>query len=285
MKGYQKILTLVLVGLVSLAGCAKLDLGTMETAAEPTDQESIKLGIMGDDTSLWEPVQERLKAQGISLDLFKFTSYDQANKDLLNGQIDVNASQTKAYLENFNTKRKAKLAPIGNTMFSPLGLYSHKVDHLDDLRIKARLVIPKDPTNAGRALKLLEEAGLITLKENLEGEPTLKDIQDNPKQFKIDQVEADKTPPELTKADAVVINTNFALEAKMDPVQDALVREDLAEEEAAAYVQVLAVRAEEADDPRYQKLVDAFQASDVAARIKEISKGASQAAWETFGRQ
>ena len=274
MKGYKALLMLFLLALITLTGCTSLNLesGKLPSSSAEDDQTRIRLGIMGDDTRLWEPVQKRLKAEGIELDLVKIMTYDQANKDLLAGRIDANASQTLAYLEDFNGNRKSKLVPIAHTMISPLGLYSHEVDNLDDLRDKARIVIPKDPTNAGRALNLLEAAGLITLKETVETYPTLKDIQDNPKAFKIEQVEASKTPPKLTDADAVVINTNFALDAKMDPVKEALVREDLDEEEAAAYVQVLAVKEEDADDPIYQKLVDAFQAPDMKALIKETSK-------------
>ncbi|MDK6233643.1 MetQ/NlpA family ABC transporter substrate-binding protein [Aerococcus sanguinicola] len=281
MKGYKALLMLFLLALITLTGCTSLNLesGKLPSSSAEDDQTRIRLGIMGDDTRLWEPVQKRLKAEGIELDLVKIMTYDQANKDLLAGRIDANASQTLAYLDDFNGDRKSKLAPIAHTMISPLGLYSHEVDNLDDLRDKARIVIPKDPTNAGRALNLLEAAGLITLKETLETYPTLKDIQDNPKEFKIEQVEASKTPPKLTDADAVVINTNFALDAKMDPLKESLVREDLTEEEAAAYSQVIAVREDEASDSRYRKLVEAFQVADMKALIQETSRGASQAAW------
>jgi D-methionine transport system substrate-binding protein len=151
-----------------------------------------------------------------------------------------------------------------------MGLYSHKVKKLDELKNNAEIAIPNDPSNGGRALLLLQQAKLITLKDGVGVKATVQDIVDNPKNLKIKEIEAAQLPRSLDDVDAAVINTNFAVQANLVPAKDALVIEDA----SSPYVNIIAVRKGDENRPEIKKLVAALQSEKIKKFIEEKYKGA-----------
>lgn len=275
---------------------AALALGTLllitacgtSNAAPAGDSESetttVKLGVIGADTDVWDSVKERLEDEGINLEYVKFTDYAQPNSALADGSIDLNSFQHQFFLDNYNEEHGTDLVSIGNTVNAPLGVYSNKITDLDDLEEGAEIAIPNDVTNGGRALLLLQSAGLITVDEAAGQTPTVSDITSNDLNLNISELDAAQTARALADVDASIINSGMAVDAGFVPTEDAIFLEPV-DETARPYVNIIVARAEDQDNEVYQKIVDAYQTEETKAVIDETSKGSSVPAWETFGRK
>lgn len=217
-----------------------------------------------------EVVKPVLAADGIELKIKVFTDYVQPNVQVAEKRIDANYFQTKPYLEEFNRNRGTHLVAIEDVHIEPLGLYSRKIKALGELADGANVAVPNDASNTGRALLLLQKAGLITLKNPANPVSTLKDIATNPKNLKFRELEAATLPRVLGQVDAAVINTNYALDAKLDPARDALAIEDA----KSPYVNVLVAREDNQDAPAVKKLAAALQSAAVKDFIKTKYHGA-----------
>jgi D-methionine transport system substrate-binding protein len=217
-----------------------------------------------------EAVKPALAAEGVDLKIKVFTDYVQPNVQVAEKRIDLNYFQTRPYLDEFNRARGTQLVAIEDVHIEPLGLYSRKVKTLAELADGATVALPNDASNAGRALLLLAKAGLVTLKDPKNPVSTLKDISANPKHLKFRELEAATLPRVLGQVDAAVINTNYALDAKLDPARDALAIEDA----HSPYVNVLVGRADNRDAPAVQKLAAALHSAEVKAFIERKYHGA-----------
>jgi D-methionine transport system substrate-binding protein len=204
-------------------------------------------------------VVEDLAAQGIELKVVEFTDYVTPNKALEDGQIDANFFQHIPYLESFNKEQGYHLVNAGGIHIEPIALYSRKVKSLDALSSGATIAIPNDPTNGGRALLLLESAGLITLKEGAGITATPIDIASNPKNLRFREIEAASLPRVLSDVDAAVINGNYAIPAGLKANVDGLVVEGA----DSPYVNVVAVKEGSENDPAVKALVKALQSSKI----------------------
>lgn len=222
-----------------------------------------------------QAVKPMLAAEGVDLKIKVFSDYVQPNVQVAEKRIDVNYFQTKQYLDEFNRNRGTHLVAIENVHVEPLGLYSRKITALADIPGGASLALPNDPSNTGRALLLLQKAGLVTLKDPASPVATLKDIVANPKQLKFRELEAATLPRVLGQVDLAVINTNYALDAKLDPTRDALAIEDA----NTPYVNVLVGRADNRDAPAVQKLAAALHSATVRAFIEQKYHGAVRPAF------
>lgn len=211
-----------------------------------------------------------LAKQGIQLKVIEFTDYVRPNLALADGELDANYFQHIPYLENFAAERRLDITWVAKIHIEPMGVYSRKVKSLKDLPSGAQIGIPNDPTNGGRALLLLQQAGLIKLRKDAGIKATVFDIVENPKKLRIVELEAPQLPRALDDLHAAVINTNFALEAGLVPAKDALVIEDA----NSPYSNVIAVRTKDKNDPAIQKLVQALQTPEVRQFILEKYKGA-----------
>ncbi|EUB83490.1 MetQ/NlpA family ABC transporter substrate-binding protein [Pseudomonas sp. GM30] len=217
-----------------------------------------------------EFVKPVLAKEGVDLQVKVFTDYIQPNVQVAEKRLDANFFQHQPYLDEFNKAKGTSLVAVTGVHLEPLGAYSSKIKDLKDLPSGANVVIPNDATNGGRALLLLAKAGLITLKDPTNILSTPKDIAQNPKDLKIRELEAATIPRVLTQVDLALINTNYALEAKLDPSKDALVIEG----NDSPYVNILVSRADNKDSDAMQKLAAALHSPEVKKFITEKYKGA-----------
>lgn len=217
-----------------------------------------------------EFVKPSLAKEGVDLKVKVFTDYIQPNVQVAEKRLDANFFQHQPYLDEFNKGKGTNLVSVAGVHLEPLGAYSSKYKKLDEIPSGANVVIPNDATNGGRALLLLEKAGLIKLKDAKNILSTPKDIAENPKGLKIRELEAATLPRVLTQVDLALINTNYALEAKLDPAKDALIIEG----SDSPYVNILVARPDNKDSDAMKKLVGALHSPAVKQFILDKYKGA-----------
>ncbi|MBD8684941.1 MetQ/NlpA family ABC transporter substrate-binding protein [Pseudomonas sp. CFBP 13719] len=217
-----------------------------------------------------EFVKPQLAEQGVDLNIKVFTDYIQPNVQVEQKKMDANFFQHQPYLDEFNKAKGAGLVAVTGVHLEPLGAYSSKIKELGELANGANVVVPNDATNGGRALLLLQKYGLIRLKDQSNILATTRDIVENPKGLKIRELEAATIPRVLTQVDLALINTNYALEAKLDPSKDAL----FIEGSDSPYVNILVARPDNKDSPAMQKLAAALHSPELKQFITEKYKGA-----------
>ena len=204
-------------------------------------------------------VKDDLAAEGIALEVIEFQDYVIPNEAVESGEIDANYFQHLPYLNSFNDERGYHLVNAGGIHVEPFAVYSSKIKDLKDLKKKAKIAIPNDPTNEGRALLLLQDAGLITLKEGAGLQATPQDIADNPLKIKFKEIEAASLPRVLKDFDAAVINGNYAIQAGLSALKDGL----FVEGSSSPYVNVVAVKAGNENNDAIKALVKALQSDKV----------------------
>ncbi|WP_323750117.1 MetQ/NlpA family ABC transporter substrate-binding protein [Marinobacter sp.] len=219
---------------------------------------------------LLEFVKPTLAEQGVELDVKVFTDYVQPNIQVDQKRMDANFFQHQPYLDEFNNGRGTNLVTVTGVHVEPFGAYSTKIESLDDLEEGAVVAIPNDPTNGGRALLLLQKAGLITLKDESKITATPRDIADNPKDLDFKELEAATLPRILNQVDVALINTNYALEAGLNPSEDAMVIEGA----ESPYVNILVARPDNKDSEAMQKLAAALKSDAVKDFIMKKYEGA-----------
>ena len=220
-----------------------------------------------------EVVKDILAEQGITLDIVEFNDYIQPNLAVEDGSLDANYFQHITYMNEFNVSDGTHLVSAAEVHYEPFGLYAGKTATLDELADGAQIAVPNDTTNEARALLLLEQEGLITLREGAGITATKADIEENPKNLEIVELEASQLPVRLADVDMAVINGNYALDAGLN-VSDALAVESADGEAAQAYVNVLAVKEGRETDPAIQALAAALCSDEVKAYIEENYNGA-----------
>ena len=248
---------------------------------KPFDGETVKVGVASDDEiEVWEFVAELAEKEGITLEVELFNDYVQPNVAVASGDLDLNAFQHVAYLEEWNKENDEDLQPIGYTYVSPLGAYSEKVTSLDELAEGAVVAIPNDPTNGGRALFLLEQAGVLEVDDAAGVLPTVKDITKNDKKLEFKELDAAQVAVSLPDVDAAIINTNYALDHDLSIEDDAIFvdTEDLAKVNEV-YKNVVVTRKDDVENELYKHIVELYQSEEVAEKITEITDGANVAAW------
>lgn len=213
---------------------------------------------------------------GLDLEIVEFTDYVQPNVALDDGSLDANYFQTIPYLEEQEASAGYDFTALDPVHIEPLGIYSNTLTDLADLPDGATVAIPNDPTNAARALRLLEANGLITLADTGEAAPTSLDVEDNPKGLEISEVEAAQVPRSLADVDIAVINGNYAIEADLVPAEDALALE---EGEGNPNANLLVVRTGDEGDERIQELEGLLHSDEVRRFIEQNYEGAVLAAF------
>ena len=249
------VLTGVLVaGTLSTGVYAKDDDKTITVAASATPHAEIL-----------EEAKPLLEKEGYDLEVTVFDDYVRPNEVVESGEFDANYFQHIPYLESFNTERGYHLVNAAGIHVEPFALYSKKYKSIKDLKKKAKIAIPNDPTNEGRALLLLQEAGLITLDPKAGITATVQDITSNPKKLKFSEIEAASLPRVLADVDAAVINGNYAIPAGLSAAKDGL----FVEGSSSPYVNVLCVKEGNENLPAVQAVIKALKSDKVKNYISE----------------
>lgn len=272
-KKLKRIASLLSVGVLILAltGC---------TAESNADNEIIKVGVVGENNEAWEQVIKNVSKDGIDVELVKFSDYSQVNQALVDGEIDLNSFQHYAYLEEEKEDKGFELSVIGETLIAPLGVYSNTLSDIKDIKVGGKIAIPNDATNEGRALKLLESAGLIKVNEDAGYTPTLSDITENTKNIEFVEVEAGQTARLLPDVDASVINGGHAIDAGLNCKEDAIYTETVEEGSDNPYINVIVANTADKDNETYKKLVDEYRTDEIANLIDEVYQGAYVPTWK-----
>lgn len=231
----------------------------------------VTLGISGSDTTIWDYIAEKAEKEGIELEIQTFSDYVAPNLALAEGELDLNAFQTISYFDEFVKEHTIDIVPIGSTVIAPMGLYSEKYETIDELPKGSQIAVPNEATNMGRALLLLDEAGLITLSEDAGLTGTADDIIENPKHIEIVPMVSGHTPRAMPDVAASIINNGVAVDAGLNPTDDPIARES---DTAKPYINLIAANAEDADNEAFLKIVELYQQEDTTEFIIEHTKGA-----------
>ncbi len=229
----------------------------------------------GPHAQILEAVRPIAARQGLDLRIVEFSDYITPNVALDAGDLQANSYQNKPFLDQQIKDRGYKIENAGFTVNFPLGIYSRRWKRWEDVPEGAQIAIQNDPTNGGRSLLLLRDAGVIGLREGVGLLPTLRDIVSNPRKLRFIEIDAAQTPRALDDVDAAAVNTNFALPAKLNPSRDALLRET----PKSPYVNLIAVRSADRDKPWVRGLLDSYRSDEVKAFILAKFEGAVLPSW------
>ncbi|MCW2735824.1 MetQ/NlpA family ABC transporter substrate-binding protein [Nocardioides sp.] len=270
--GIAVLLVLVVVGGI----IAWSRSGDDAAAAGGAANEKVVLGTVGASDPYWQVLVDEAAKQGIDLEVKDFADYTQPNPALSEGELDVNQFQHLVYLAEYNLANDDDVVPLGSTAIYPLGLYSTKVDSVDEIEDGDTVVVPDDDSNQARGLLILQSAGLITLKDGGSIYSTLADIDESASRVEVKAIKADLTPTSLPDVAAAIINNDFVEKAGLK-FEDALATDDPEDPNSLPYVNVFAVRAEDRDDPTLLKLVEIYQdTQSVLDGVQDVSGGTAQ---------
>ena len=256
---------------VGLAGCGDKGAPAQTKADAAPQTVTLKVGVSPvPHADIINFVTPQLEKEGVKVKVIEFNDYVQPNLALAEKELDANFFQHKPYLESFAKDRNLKLVPLVAVHIEPMGVYSKKFKDLKSLPEGAKIAVPNDPTNGGRALKVLETAGILKVRPEAGILASPADIVDNPKHVKIVEVEAAQLPRALDDVDAAVINSNYALAAKLNPTKDAIAIES----KDSPYANVVVVRAGDENRPELQKLKNALLTPEVKKFLEEKYQGA-----------
>ncbi|RWR07305.1 MetQ/NlpA family ABC transporter substrate-binding protein [Siminovitchia fortis] len=273
----SSLIILIIAALAACGGGNKEAAGSKGEKAEGLlDDGKLTVGVTaGPHEQVLEKVKELAAKQDLDIEVKVFTDYIMPNIALDEKELDLNLFQTIPYLEQFNKDRDMDLVEVGKALTFPMGIYSSKVKDVKDLPKGAKIGLPNDPTNGGRALVLFESAGLIKLKEGSGTAPTVKDVEENENDYELVELEASQLPRQLEELDAAAINTNFAIEHGLKPAKDSI----FIESSDSPWVNVAAARPESKDDEAIQKFWDVYRSDEVKQYIDETFEGSVIPSW------
>lgn len=271
MKKFLALALSLTLCLALLAGCGKKD----NPPAEEGGKTVIKVAATpAPHAEILEIAKEVLAEQNITLEIIPFSDYIQPNMATESGDVMANYFQHIDYLNAFNPDNKTNLVNVAEIHYEPYGLYAGKTATVAELADGATIAVPNDPSNEARALLLLEAQGLIKIKEGVGLKASPLDIVENPKNLKIQEIEAAQLTMTLSSVDMAVINGNYAIEAGLSAGKDALAIEDAESEAAALYANILVVKAGNEEKPEVKALVEALKSEKVRTYIETKYDGA-----------
>ncbi len=270
-KSLLLIIGLLVVSLLVACGGSDIPTGDVEGETDEVALQLLKVGATPvPHAEILEFIKPLLLEEGIELEIIEFTDYNTPNLALADGDIDANFFQHAPYMDSFAENNNLQLVSAAKVHVEPLGLYSKNIESIEDLQDGAKISLPNDPTNEGRALLLLEYHGLIELGEDAPLTATENDILSNPSNIEFYPLEAPQLPRSLEDVDASIINTNYALEAGLNPVRDALVIEDA----NSPYANILTVLPEKLEREEIKSLVSILNSPQVKEFIEDTYEGA-----------
>ena len=239
------------------------------------DRTEVKIGVVGENNEYWNPIIKKLADEGVKVELVRFSTYPLPNRALEDGEIDLNAFQTGAFLKTESDENGYHLKAIGTTIIAPLGLYSKKIKDITEIKEGDTLTVPSDPITTGRALRLLESAGYLKLKADAGYLPGESDIIENPKNLKFYWVDAANSYGTLDDVTAAFINGGYAVDRGLTPDKDAIYIEKTEGWGLEnPFVNVIASRESDKDNELFLHIVDLYHTKEVADIIKTSYKGA-----------
>lgn len=248
---------------------------TLSVPALAQQNQVVRIGASpGPHAEILEKVKPLAAKKGLDLKIVEFSDYVVPNQALDAGELEANSFQNQPYLDNQIKDRGYKLVSVGLTVNFPLGIYSSKYKNWSEVPDGATIAIQNDPTNGGRSLLLLQDKGIIKLKDGVGFKPTVADITANPKKLKIIEIDAAQTPRSLSDVAAAAINTNYAVDAKIEPTS-AILRED----PKGPYVNLIAVREADKDKAWVKSLLEVYHSPEIKAFVAERFKGSVLAGW------
>ena len=269
----KKLLALAMA-LTLCLGLAACGGDTTDDTAQTGETVTLKVGATpAPHQEILEQVVDNLAEQGITLEIVPYTDYNTPNTAVEEGENDANYFQHITYMENFNAEQGTHLVSAGAIHYEPMGIYAGKSTSLDEIPDGAVIAVPNDATNEGRALLLLQDLGIITLSEDAGLEATKNDIVDNPHNIDLQEMEAAMLPQTIDEVDFSIINSNYALQAGLDPTTDALASEDTQSDAAQAYANVIAVKEGNENNEAIKALVAALQSDEIREFIETTYNG------------
>lgn len=262
--------------LTGIGGCAD------EEKKEKSERIPVKIGIVGESYAiLWAPIIEEVAKEGIDISLVNFGDYSLPNAALNDGEIDLNAFQHHAYLRKDIAAHNYDIVPIGDTFLSAMCIYSDKLKNVSEIKEGGKVALPSDAVNLGRALSVLQGAGLIKLATAPGGTPELADIIDNPRQLEFVEIDAAQVPSLLPDVSIGIINGHFAVDFGFNPIKDAIFYDDPSFYTDDSYVNVIVARKKDAENPAYKRIVQAYQSPGTIEIFKTHYQGSFAPAWKT----
>ncbi|MFC2678127.1 MAG: MetQ/NlpA family ABC transporter substrate-binding protein [Granulicatella sp.] len=272
-------LFLTAVAAVTLAACGN-QTSKQETTKETKPAEHVKVAVVGSAAhEIWDFVAEKAKKENIDLEVVEMNDYVLPNTALEEGSVQLNAFQHRAYLAQWNKDKGSDIKEIGTTFIVPLYYFSTKYKSLKDLPENAKVLVPKEVAIQGRALVALETEGLITLKDGVGTKASLADITSNPRNLEIIEAESAQAPRLLQDVDAASINGSMAQDAGLKVEDYIFTDADHLDTIPKDRFNIIAANAKDADNPTYKKIVELFQADDVAKKMNEIGPGQYFPVW------
>ena len=258
-----------------LVACSNESDDTADTAAKDGDNVTVKIGTTEADQEAWRVFKDLAKDNGITLDIVSFSDYSPVNEALAQGELDVNKFQHIKYLAEYNKASNNDLRIVGSTEIVPLALFWKDHDSIDGIDGES-VAIPNDPSNQGRAINVLVQAGLLTLRDSVADElaPTPADIDKDASKVTVTPVDASQTPSAYNEGKPAIINNTWLDRAGIEPGL-AVFQDDPESKEAEPYINVFAAQADDIDDETLNKLVELWQTPEVAEATAKDSKGTS----------
>lgn len=276
--------TAAAVGALSLLAACANDASTTEeaggAATTETETETVTIGVVGASEDHWRLFEEKAEDAGYDVEIVDFTEYSQPNPALSQGQLDLNQFQHILYLAQYNVEAGEDLVPVGATAIYPLGLYSKQHTDVDQIPDGGEVAVPNDPTNLARALLVLQDAGLIALRDGGSAFSTEADVIAEESRVTVTPVDAQQTALALDSVDASIINNDFLEDAGIDP-ESALYQDDAEAEGARPYINIWAARADDAENETYLALVDIYEDEEIQDALLEASGGTAVLADQT----
>ena len=266
------VLILSFTALLFVSSCSK---------KESSEDNVVRVGFYADaHYQIWNPIASNLAKEGIILELVSFANTRMPNQALNNGDIDLNAFQHHAYLNDEVSNLGYDIVAIADTYISAMNIYSKNISNVSELKKGDKVAIPNDPSNEGRALKVLEAAGLIKVKPEVGDLPSISDIIENPLGLNILAVEIGSVPSYLPEVACAVINAHVAIDFGLNPGSDYIFQDNPSIYSGNAFVNLIAARTEDKDKEIYKKIIKAYQSEAVEEIYANNFKGSYLPAWK-----
>ncbi len=266
------ILTIELLGVFAIISCEK---------SSNKENNVVRVGFYTDsEYQIWNPVVSNLAKEGITVKLVSFANTRMPNQALNNGDIDLNAFQHHAYLNDEVSNLGYDIVAIADTYISAMNIYSKNISNVSELKKGDKVAIPNDPSNEGRALKVLEAAGLIKVKPEVGDLPSISDIIENPLGLNILAVEIGSVPSYLPEVACAVINAHVAIDFGLNPGSDYIFQDNPSIYSGNAFVNLIAARTEDKDKEIYKKIIKAYQSEAVEEIYANNFKGSYLPTWK-----